>query len=101
MSEAHSEHSLLIHRSEALADGIYAVAMTLLVIELKLPETPSLHTQAEVSQAIVDLWPKVYAWLMSFFVLAIFWLGHHRAHSFVRKADGALMAPSPSAARRS
>jgi hypothetical protein len=51
MSEAHTEHSLSIHRSEALADAIYAVETTLLVIELKLPETPSPNTQTEVSQA--------------------------------------------------
>jgi uncharacterized membrane protein len=91
MSETHTEHSLSIHRSEALADGIYAVAMTLLVIELKLPENPHLHSPAEVTQAVIDLWPKFYAWVMSFFVLAIFWMAHHRAHSYVRRADGPLI----------
>jgi uncharacterized membrane protein len=91
MSETHVEQSFSIHRTEALADGIYAVAMTLLVIELKLPDASHLHSSAEVTQAVVDLWPKFYAWILSFFVLAIFWAAHHRSHNHVRRADGALI----------
>ena len=80
---------LSVHRSEALSDGIYAVAMTLLVIELKLPEQAV--TGAEFNAALVHLLPKIAAWTISFFVLAMFWYGHHRAFAHVRRADGKLI----------
>jgi uncharacterized membrane protein len=92
MSDTQPEHGLSIHRSEALTDGIYAVAMTLLVIELKLPDGAAMHSQAEIAAALLGLVPKFYAWVISFCVLAFFWLGHHRAYSHVRRTDGRLIA---------
>ena len=79
------------HRLEALTDGIYAVAMTLLVIELKLPEH-AMASNADVTAALVELSPKVLSWVVSFFVLAFFWVGHHRAFEHVRRVDGPLLA---------
>ena len=67
------------HRIEALTDGIYAVAMTLLVIELKLPAHELIHSQADLINAVGHLLPKFIAWLISFLVLSLFWLGHHKS----------------------
>ena len=92
MSDTPTGPSLSIHRSEALTDGIYAVAMTLLVIELKLPEHTLIRGDAELAETLAHLLPKVLAWVISFFVLAFFWYGHHRAFSHVRRADGKLVA---------
>lgn len=92
MNEANTGHGLSVHRSEALSDGIFAVAMTLLVIELKLPEHGLIHDPGELAQALANLLPKFIAWVISFFVLAFFWFGHHRAFSHVRRADGKLVA---------
>jgi uncharacterized membrane protein len=75
------------HRVEALNDGIYAVAMTLLVLELKLPENLLHASDAEFSQALANLFPKFIAWLLSFFILALFWIGHQRAFHYVRHVD--------------
>jgi len=85
-----NEFSLTKHRLEALTDGIFAVAMTLLVIELKIPETLHVHTEQELLQAVANLLPKFIAWIISFFVLAIFWVSHHRLFHFVRHVDGKL-----------
>lgn len=92
MNDANPGHGLSAHRSEALTDGIYAVAMTLLVIELKLPDHGTIHGAADLAQALANLLPKVLAWVISFFVLAVFWFGHHRAFAQVRRADGKLVA---------
>lgn len=92
MNEANAGPGLSVHRSEALTDGIYAVAMTLLVIELKLPEHGAIHGADDLAQALANLLPKVLAWVISFFVLAFFWFGHHRGFSHVRRADGKLVA---------
>lgn len=79
------------HRVEALTDGIFAVAMTLLVIDLKLPDHATIHTQAELVQALVNLLPKAVSWLISFFVLALFCVGHHRLLHYVRSVDQGLL----------
>lgn len=92
MSDPNPGHGLPVHRIEALTDGIYAVAMTLLVIELKLPEHSQLHNAADLHQALANLLPKILAWVISFFVLGFFWFGHQRVFSHVRRGDGKLAA---------
>jgi uncharacterized membrane protein len=82
---------LPLHRSEALTDGIFAVAMTLLVIELKLPDNGLVHSAGGLAEALAGLIPKAISWALSFFVLALFWIGHHRAFAFVRHADARLV----------
>ena len=79
------------HRVEALTDGIFAVAMTLLVIELKLPHLDNLISKGEFIEAVASLVPKFQSWVISFFVLAIFWYTHHRQFHYVRVVDGKLL----------
>ena len=91
MSDAAPGSSYLSkHRVEALTDGIFAVAMTLLVIELKITEAAQIKTQEQLIVALWHLFPKLIAWVISFFVLAIFWVSHHRLFHFVRVVDGKL-----------
>lgn len=91
MSNAAAETFYLSkHRLEALTDGIFAVAMTLLVIELKIPETAQITSVDRLVAALWHLFPKFIAWLISFIVLAIFWVSHHRLFHFVRLVDGKL-----------
>jgi uncharacterized membrane protein len=95
MSDAHgpaeAPTGLSKHRLEALTDGIFAVAMTLLVIELKLPEHESVHDSAELARGLVRLIPTLIAWIISFVVLAIFWFSHHRLFHYVRVVDAKLL----------
>lgn len=83
-------HALGVNRLEALTDGIYAVAMTLLVVDLKLPE--AVQSDAELPHALLELWPRFETWMVSFGVLALFWFGHYRGFSRLRQADGRLVA---------
>jgi uncharacterized membrane protein len=79
------------HRIEALVDGIFAVTMTLLVIELKLPEHVQATSSAELLHVLGELAPIFGSWVISFLVLAIFWIGNHRLYSYVRHLDAPLM----------
>lgn len=65
-------------RLDALSDGIFAVAMTLLVLELALPEGLELHTSQDLLDALLGLLPKFFPYVVSFWVLG------HRWHSSVR-----------------
>ena len=80
------------HRIEGLTDGIFAVAMTLLAIELKFPENVQITTNDELGQAMLHLVPHLISWPLSFAILAIFWFAHQRAFVHLRTVDGKLVA---------
>ena len=75
-----ADSSLLIskHRLEALSDGIYAVALTLLALDLKLPAL-SHASNAALDVELANLLPKALIWLLAFWVAALFWLAQSRA----------------------
>jgi uncharacterized membrane protein len=79
------------HRLEALIDGIFAVAMTLLVMELRLPEGTHFHSEAELLRAVAGIYGKFISWVISFLVLAIYWASNQRLFHFVRQVDGKLV----------
>ena len=79
------------HRIEALVDGIFAVAMTLLVIDLRLPDHAHYGSDAELRAALLHLLPNLYSWLVSFMVLALFWVANHRVYSHLHHVDGPLV----------
>lgn len=65
-------------RLDALTDGLFAVAMTLLVLDIRLPEEFRPHDQAELIRALIDLWPKFFPYVISFLVLGMRWLSSVR-----------------------
>jgi uncharacterized membrane protein len=62
-------------RIDALTDGIFAFAMTLLVLELRLPSDAAIHDSAALIAQLRGLWPQYLAYLISFFVLGAQWRG--------------------------
>lgn len=78
-------------RLAGLQDGAYSIAMTLLVLELKLPTLGTPLTDAMLWSALIALWPKLLTWLLSFWVLALFWAGDARALAAVEVVDAFLM----------
>lgn len=84
----HSQASVVAkHRIEALSDGVYAIALTLLVLELKLPALPHGATDADIRAELVDLMPKILAWLLSFWVIALIWLAQQRLYRVAERLD--------------
>ena len=74
-----------------LSDGVYAIALTLLAVELVLPESAvDLHGD-RLLESLLESWPKVLAFLTSFTVIANFWVGHNVLFQHVRRVDGGLM----------
>jgi len=78
-------------RIEALADGIFAVAMTLLVLDIKSPTNEKFETATDLVSYLVTLEHSFAMYAISFFVLAIFWIAHHLLFHFVRHADRRLL----------
>ena len=64
-------------RLETFCDGVFAIAITLLIIEIKVPPVESVHSVADVWRAFLHLWPSFFALSLSFGIIFISWLGHH------------------------
>jgi uncharacterized membrane protein len=74
-------------RIEAFTDGVMAVAITLLVLNLEVPSVPG----EELGDALVDLIPSLIAYLLSFVLVGRFWIIHHRLFETLRAFDSRLM----------
>jgi uncharacterized membrane protein len=75
----------------ALSDGVIAVAITLLVLDIRLPEGFSSFDDTQLWAALVALWPRILAYLLSFYVIANFWLSHRSKFNHILKTDGRLI----------
>jgi uncharacterized membrane protein len=76
-----------IERLAALSDGLFAVAMTLLVLDLKVPAAEAIHTERALLSALVDLAPRLLIYLMSFLTLGIFWVGQQTQLNHFSRGD--------------
>jgi uncharacterized membrane protein len=66
----------LNERLEMFSDGVFAIAITILVLDMKVPPLESVHSTADVWQDIIRLWPSFFALCLSFIFILISWLGH-------------------------
>lgn len=78
-------------RIEALTDGVFAIAMTLLVFGIKVPELPRSPAQARLQLELLALWPNFLSYAISFVMLGIYWVGHHNQFHYIRLSDRALL----------
>lgn len=77
-----------LERLAALSDGIFAVAMTLLVLDLRVPVISNrLIQEQDLLNALVKLGPNILPYLMSFLTLGIFWVGQQTQLNFFKKSD--------------
>jgi uncharacterized membrane protein len=74
-------------RLEDFCDGVFSVALTLLVVTIALPSTVVISSTAGFWQALVDLVPSLLAFLLSFVVVFITWVNHHTTLRLVNKAS--------------
>ena len=74
-------------RLEALSDGIFAFAMTLLVLDLRVPAIEGIHDERQLLAALAALAPNVVTWLMSFMTLGIFWVGQQTQLDQLERTD--------------
>lgn len=82
-------------RLEAFSDGVFAIAMTLLVLELKVPQVPpglaGPYTSAMLENALRQEWPAYYSLVTSFLTVLIMWMHHHTVFKLVRHTNARLL----------
>lgn len=75
-------------RVEAFSDGVFAIAITLLILDVKAPSQTSGQSLAH---QLVHQWPQYDAYVVSFLVIGIMWANHHQVFSFVARVDRTLV----------
>jgi uncharacterized membrane protein len=73
-------------RVEAFSDGVFSIAITLLVLELAVPAM-----RGEFGRRLLDEWPSYLAYLAAFATIGVLWMGHHTVFSLIRGIDAGLL----------
>jgi uncharacterized membrane protein len=76
-----------ITRIEALSDGVFAIALTLLVLDIKVPLAENVKTETGLMHSLVPLLPKFATYFLSFMMMGIFWTGQSLQLSYIEKYD--------------
>ena len=85
--EGHRRVGMAPGRLLTLADGIFAIAMTLLVLDLRLPDAPA----GDLATRLASLIPRFGTFVVSFVVLGVFWFAHHQTFHFVVRVNRTLV----------
>jgi uncharacterized membrane protein len=78
---------LSLHRIEAFSDAVFAIVVTLLVLELKVPALRDHASVTELAHHLSELAPKFLSWLISFIIVCKFWLNHHHVLGLASHAN--------------
>jgi uncharacterized membrane protein len=76
-----------VGRIAALSDGVFAVAVTLLVLDIHAPESADIHSEAALASALCALAPRGLTWILSVMTLGIFWVGQQTQLNQLDRAD--------------
>jgi uncharacterized membrane protein len=74
-------------RLEAFCDAVFAIALTLLIIDIKIPASVTINSTSDLWLALKHLAPAMFAFLLSFVVILITWVNHHGSLRFVNKSS--------------
>ena len=91
MTEPTSREVFKPERLLAFTDGVFGVAITLLVIDLRLPQGSTNVSDAGFLQALLAMETKVYVFAFTFILVGVSWLAHHRKFSYIDKIDSPLL----------
>lgn len=91
MKQADHDHVLSTSRIEAFSDAVIAIIVTLLVLELRVPDLAHHVTSQSTLQALLRLVPEFASFVLSFFIICIFWVNHHQFFHALKRADRKLL----------
>jgi uncharacterized membrane protein len=77
-------HHYDTQRLEAFSDGVFAIAITLLIIEIGVPHV---EDGASLTDALLDLWPSYFGYLVSFLTIGVMWINHHQMFKDIERID--------------
>lgn len=78
-------------RIEAFSDGVFVVAITVLVLNLQVPQLVSAEVSRGLLPKLVELWPKLLSYALSFEIVGIYWVAHHNTFHYIQRSDRTLL----------
>jgi uncharacterized membrane protein len=78
-------------RVEAFSDGVFAIALTLLILGIKVPDLNNLPTNENLTVALIKLWPSYFAFILSFLAVLIMWINHHGFFKQLKKINSVFL----------
>jgi uncharacterized membrane protein len=78
-------------RNETLCDGVLAIAMTILVLELPVPHLFAFLEAGDAPTSFLEMWAEFYTYVLGFLVLGVYWVLHSYMFHFIKRSDGVLM----------
>jgi uncharacterized membrane protein len=92
MSERKARHQrearyLAVDRLAALTDGVFAIAITLLALEVTVPIVEAGVSGSDLGSALLEQWPSYAAYVVTFFLVGAYWFNHHRMFNLLRGVD--------------
>lgn len=82
-------------RLESLTDGVFAIIMTILVFNISVPElilfAEGEYAAERLSNRLLDLWPDLLAYIVSFVTLSVYWVAHHRIYRWIANVDRSMI----------
>ena len=89
--KASPKESLGLERIVFFSDAVMAIAITLLAIDLKIPDVPASSAITELPKQLAAIKPNLITFLISFIVIGIYWMSHHRYFGYIQRYDTRLM----------
>jgi uncharacterized membrane protein len=80
-----------VDRLSAITDGVIAIAITLLVLNLDVPQVTGADRAEELADRLIDMLPELEIYLISFVVIGFYWYAHHHLFTYIRDYDAALV----------
>lgn len=90
MDKHEPESGLSFERIVFFSDAVFAIVITLLVLELKVPHITE-HTESSLRHALVELLPRVAGFVISFLIVGLMWIEHHRIFRYIEDYDAGLL----------
>src|SRR5690349_7248477 len=91
MEMGESAHTSETTRLEAFSDGVFAIAITLLILEIKVPTPAVSQAAGGLWAALVAQWPSFASYVISFVTIGIMWINHHAMFQYIRRTDRTLL----------
>jgi len=89
--EQRIEDSRELDRIVFFSDAVFAIAITLLVLDIRVPDIPANLAAEQLPGRLLDLWPKFFSYMLSFLVIISYWMAHHSIFRVIRGYDRGLM----------
>jgi uncharacterized membrane protein len=81
-----AETEVTTHRVESFSDGVFAIAITLLILEIKVPLFGGGNSR-DLASALLGLWPSYFGYVFSFVMIGIHWIQHHYVFKLYERSD--------------